>query len=168
MYRIEESTRFVELAKISELNAIYAHALDHTELSDFAQCFVPEGVLGYADHAIKGHKNLREYVETHRKIPTRHILTSPVYRIADDGLSAKGNSTVVVTLATRQGYRVFFSGHFEDELAKRDDRWLIVRRWTVDSRLPDDPGFAVGPADPDVASALEEIYKSFHRLGGTN
>ena len=162
---MDETTKYIETSKIFELLSKYTHALDHTEPLDFADCFTPDGVLGYRDHAIQGRENLRDYAETHRAIPTRHTLTSPLYRIAEDGLSAKGQSTIVVTLATRAGYKIFFSGQFEDELSKLDGHWLIARRWAVDSCLPGEPDFSVGPADPDVAKSLNKIYDSFHRLG---
>ena len=164
---MDETAKYVEMMKIFELLFAYTHALDHTEPLDFASCFTPDGVLGYGDHAIRGREKLREHAETHRAIPTRHVSTSPVYRIADDGMSAKGQSTIVVTVATRRGYRIFFSGHFDDELTKRDGDWLLTRRWAVDARLPNEPDFVVGPADPDVAQMLQQVYDSFHRLGDT-
>ena len=151
--------------KISEFLSVYALAIDHAEPRDFAGCFIADGILGYGDHAIRGRDKLREHAKAHAAIPTRHIITSPVYEISGDGLSATGRSTVVVTLATRRGYKIFFSGHFEDELTKHDGYWLIARRWAVDSQLPDAPNFLVGPADPDVAALLQEVYDSFHRLG---
>jgi hypothetical protein len=165
---MDETTQYIEMMKIFELFSVYTHALDHTEPLDFANCFTPDGVLGYGDHAIRGREKLREHAETHRAIPTRHIYTSPLYRIADDALSAKGQSTIVVTLATRRGYKIFFSGHFEDELSKLDGNWLLARRWAVDSHLPNEPDFSVGPADPDVAQLLQHVYDSFNRLGDTN
>ena len=164
---MDETAKYVEMMKIFELLFAYTHALDHTEPLDFASCFTPDGVLGYGDHAIRGREKLREHAETHRAIPTRHVSTSPVYRIADDGMSAKGQSTIVVTVATRRGYRIFFSGHFDDELTKRDGDWLLTRRWAVDARLPNEPDFEVGPADPDVAQMLQQVYDSFFRLGDT-
>ena len=162
---MDETAKYIDMMKISELLSAYAHALDHTEPLDFADCFTPDGVLVYGDHRIRGREKLREHAETHRAIPTRHLSTSPVYRIADDGMSAKGQSTIAVTVATRRGYKIFFSGSFDDELTKRDGNWLLMRRRVVDACLPGEPDFAVGPADPDIAHLLQKVYDSFRRLG---
>ncbi len=162
---MDETAKYIDMMKIFELLFAYTHALDHTEPVDFANCFTPDGVLGYGDHAIQGRDKLREHAEVHRVLPTRHLSTSPVYRISDDGMSATGQSTLVVTIATRRGYKIFFSGHFDDELTKRNGSWLLSRRWAVDAHLLDAPDFSVGLADPDVAQMLQQVYDSFHRLG---
>lgn len=151
--------------KINDLNTRYAFSIDNGDATTFADCFVPDGVLCYRGDEISGRDKLMQHAKTHQVLPTRHYLTGPLYEFSQDRKTCSGKTAVLVTLATHQGYRIFFSGHFEDELANISDRWYLTRREAVDLALPGTPDLRVGAADPLVSSELNAVYASFEGLG---
>ncbi len=70
-----------------------------------------------------------------------------------------------MVLLTKKGYRAGFCGHYVDELQKFDGEWLFSSRWVAAETLPDDQGFDVVSADPDVISLVQRLLDAYERLG---
>lgn len=153
---------------VNDLNARYAFAIDNGDGNTFADCFSPDGVLCYRGDEISGRDKFMQHAKTHQALPTHHYLSRSLYDFSQDRKTCFGKTGVLVTLATHQGYRIFFSGHFEDELVNISGRWYLKRREAVDLALPGSPDLRVGAADPLVSSELNVIYASFEGLGKSN
>lgn len=154
--------------EINDLNSRYAFSIDNGDASTFADCFSPDGALCYRGDEITGRDRLMQHANTHKELPTRHYLTWAYYEFSEDRKSCSGRTAVLVTLATHQGYRIFFSGHFEDKLVHTSNRWHLVRREAVDLALPESPDLRVGATDPLVSSELDIIYRSYKGLSNSD
>ena len=156
---------WIEKLKINDLLAEYTLSVDRHDPEGWASCFTVNGLIGSGDRCIRGQDNLREYAKIHARIGSRHLTASPLYKIADDCLSATGYATTVVTGSTPHGFKILFIGSYTDTLKKVDGRWLIAERWVKDEELPNRPGFFVGAADPDVADLTQLLFDVWQRLG---
>lgn len=150
--------------EILDLLARYCLTLDARDLDGWVECFTENGAFGAADRAIVGRKDLRSYAEVHARLGARHITCSPVHQVAEDGLSATGIASTIVTVATPQGFRVLMTGGYRDWLEKVDGRWLIARRWVEFERLPDAPDIDVPSRDPDVAAMHQMLMEAFDQF----
>lgn len=157
---MDEMAIFIEKQNILELLAAYTQAMDGKDPDAWAGCFTTDGAFVFSGQTIRGRDRLREYAALHAPMGTRHMTSSPIYRIDDDGKRATGRATTVATIATRGGYKILFAGHYDDVLAKVDGRWLIAQRTAVPEPLPDSPELDVATADPDVAAVMRAIYQA--------
>ena len=162
---MDDGQVWIETLKIQERLSAYTHAMDGKDAAGWAECFTPDGLFGHGDYAIRGRDSLRAYAEIHATVSTRHVTTSPLYRVAPDGLSASGKATTVAIAATRHGYKIIFAGRYDDELRKIDGTWLFAERWAIEEGIPDDPAFDVATGDPDVAAVLKPWFGAFPKLG---
>jgi ketosteroid isomerase-like protein len=162
---MDELQTWVEKLKIFELFSEYTLAFDRQDAEGIVNCFTADGVFGFGDRGLFGREKIREYARVHATIRSRHLTTSPVYRIDEGGESATGQSTVVMTIPTPSGYKVGFIGWYDDELRKVGGKWLISRRWVTDERLPEHPDLTVATADPDVAKAVQPLIDAYQRIG---
>jgi hypothetical protein len=80
------------------------------------------------------------------------------------GHEATGRATTVVTLATEGSYKILGNAGYEDQLVKRDGRWLIAHRKCQTDRLVASPDKAVNLADPDVAALVRHLVEAARRL----
>ena len=155
----------LEKLKLLELVSAYTLTLDGKDAVGWAGCFTTDGVFGQADRVIRGRERLRAYAEIHGRIGTRHITSSPLFRVDADGIRATGRSTTVVTAATRRGYRIIMTGRYDDEFRKVGDDWFIARRIATVENLPNDPHFSMLAADPDVAEIVRPVLDAWRQLG---
>ena len=156
--------RVIDRLEISDLLGRYCLALDAHDLDGWVACFTDNGSFGDGERAVVGRKNLRAYAEVHARLGARHVTCSPIHQVADDGLSATGVASTLVTVATRQGFRVIMTGGYRDWLEKVDGRWLIARRWVEFQGLPDDPDHDVPSHDPVVADMHRMLMDAFNRF----
>ena len=56
-------------------------------------------------------------------------------------------------------------GHYDDQLEKVDDRWLIARRWVAVENLAEDPNFDVLSVDAEISIIKQRLFSAFERLG---
>jgi hypothetical protein len=150
---------------IHELCARYTLTIDAHDIDAWARTFTEDGLFGFGDNALRGRDSIIEYGQVHRTLGTRHMNTSLLYEVDPGGRTAKGKSSVAMVLLTKKGYRVGFCGHYVDELRKVDGEWLFSSRWVVAETLPDDQGFDVVSADPDVISLVQRLLDAYERLG---
>jgi SnoaL-like domain len=162
---MDEIRRSIEMLKILERLSLYTLTIDGRDPQGWANCFTPDGVFGQGERAIRGRDNLRAYAVVHNAtMGSRHITSSPYYRIDESGMVATGRSTTVVTVATPSGYKIAMTGHYDDELRKVGDDWLISRRWASVEGLATDAGFSMLASDPELAGLLQPLLDAWQRL----
>jgi len=162
---MNEAQIWIEKLKIYELFSRYTLAFDRQDVDAIANCFTEDGVFGFGDRGLRGRDRIREYAKVHGRIRSRHITASPVYELDPAGDMATGQSTAILTVPTRSGYKVAFIGWYDDELKRVGDEWLISRRWVTDERLPEDPDFIVATADAEMAELLQPLLDAYRNLG---
>lgn len=156
---------WIEKLKINDLLAEYTLSIDRHDHEGWANCFTKDGLFGFGGRCIRGRDKLREYAKVHARIGSRHLTTSPLYKIAEGGQSANGNTTTVVTAATVHGFKILFIGSYTDKLKKVDGKWFIEERWVKDEAIPGRPDFSPGSADPQIIEMTQPLYEAFQRLG---
>ena len=162
---MDEIQLLIQKQKINDLLAEYTLAIDRHDSEDWANCFTEDGLIGFGDRYIRGRKNLREYAKVHAQIGSRHLTTSPLYQIGDDGQRAIGNATTVVTAATSNGFKILFVGSYTDKLKKVGGKWLFTERWVKDETMPSRPDFFAGSGDPDIVELTKPLFEAFQRIG---
>ena len=155
----------IEKLKINDLLAEYTLSIDRRDPEGWANCFTEDGLIGTGDRFIRGRANLREYGMIHSKLGSRHLTTSPLYEIAEDGQNATGHATTVVMAATVHGFKILFVGSYKDKLKKIGGQWLFAERWVQVESMPDRPDFYAGSADSDVAVLTQPLFEAFERIG---
>ncbi|MEZ6069787.1 MAG: nuclear transport factor 2 family protein [Pirellulales bacterium] len=156
---------WVEKQKIHELCARYTLTLDGHDIEGWANCFTADGVFGFGDHGVRGRDKIAAYGRVHQEIGSRHLNTSLLYEIDSSAERATGTSSVAAAFATRQGYRVAFLGHYDDEFLKVNGKWLLSRRWVVADPFPEDPEFDLLGTAPELAPLVERLLSAYQRLG---
>ena len=156
---------WIEKQKIHELCALYTLTLDSHDIESWANCFTEEGVFGFGDRALCGRDKIAAYGRVHQQLLSRHLNTSLLFEIDPSGERATGQSTVVLALGTRQGYKLAFLERYEDEVRKVDGKWLFSRRWVVADSLSEDPSFDLLGADPELVPLIQPLLDAYQRLG---
>ncbi len=156
---------WIEKLKIHDLVSEATLSIDRHDLDGWANCFTVDGFVGFGDRCIRGREKLREYAKVHADVGSRHLTTSPLYKIAEDGQNATGAGNTVVLAPTPHGFKILFSGSFTDKLKKVDDKWLFAERWVKGDVIPGRPDFFPGSADPDVATLTQPLFEAFQRIG---
>jgi len=155
---------WIEKLAIQELFARYAHAVDNLDPEAWVQCFTPDGVFQVGTRAMRGQAALRGYAEVHvREIRCRHLMGNFLYEIHGD--EATGQCSMLATLATAGGYKIFAQGRYVDRLVKQDGQWKIAHRRVELDRLASDPKTITSTADPDVAALVRALVEAAIRLG---
>ncbi len=155
---------WIEKLAIQELFARYAHAVDNLDPEAWVQCFTPDGVFQVGNRAMRGQAALRGYAEVHvREIRCRHLMGNFLYEIHGD--EAAGQCSMLATLATAGGYKIFAQGRYVDRLVKQNGQWKIAHRRVELDRLASDPKTITSTADPDVAVLVRALVEAAIRLG---
>jgi ketosteroid isomerase-like protein len=153
-----------EKLAIQELFARYAHAVDNLEVEAWVQCFTSDGVFQVANRAMRGEAALRGYAAVHvKEIRCRHMMSNFLYDIHGD--EATGQCSMLATLATAGGYKIFAQGRYVDRLVKQHGRWKIAHRRVETDRLASEPKKITALADPDVAVLIQPLVDAAIRLG---
>lgn len=155
---------WIDKLAIQELFARYAHAIDDLDVEAWVQCFAPDGIFQVGSRAMRGHAALHGYAEVHVKdIRCRHLMANFLYEIHGD--EATGQCSMLATLATAGGYKIFAQGRYVDRLGKFNGQWRIVHRRVEPDRLVTDPKVITSIADPDVAALVRPLVDAAIRLG---
>lgn len=155
---------WMEKLAIQELFARYAHAVDNLEPEAWVQCFTADGVFQVGTRAMRGQVALRGYAEVHvREIRCRHMMGNFLYEV--HGNEATGQCSMLATLATAGGYKIFAQGRYMDRLVKQNGQWKIAHRRVELDRLASDPKTITSTADPDVAALVRTLVEAAIRLG---
>ena len=118
---------WIEKMAIQELFARYAHAIDDLKPEAWVACFHPDGVFQVGRRAMQGQAALRGYADVHvREIRCRHMMANFLYRV--EGEQASGQCSMLATLATPGGYKIFAQGRYLDRLVKHAGEWRIAHR----------------------------------------
>ena len=157
-------TTWIEKLSIQELCARYAHAIDNLDAEAWAQCFTPDGSFQVADWAIRGHAALREYAAVHvEAVRCRHMTSNLLYEVREN--EATGQASVLATIATPAGYKIFGQGRYVDRLVKHNGQWRFAHRRVDVDTLASDPTQVVMLADPDVVPFIQPLMDAAMRLG---
>ncbi len=120
---------------IHELTARYAWSLDTGDTDAFVNCFCTEGELVWdvfeSTGRWRGAAALRRFIEYFRERPEsagrQHLVSNVIVTPTAAGADARS----YVGVAMRRGdgpHALHVMGHYEDELAREDGRWLFKRR----------------------------------------
>jgi uncharacterized protein (TIGR02246 family) len=119
-------------AEIAELIAQYNFAIDHNDFQGWANCFAPEGVFDGMIGQFAAHRELDKFTAAVKKLTTdspnlRHYVTNILTDV--NGNEAKSRCFLLMTSTSKEGgTKIAISGEYEDQLVKRDGRWLFTRR----------------------------------------
>jgi hypothetical protein len=155
---------WVEKLAIQELFARYAHAVDNLDPEAWVQCFTPDGIFQVGSRAMRGQAALRGYADLHvREIRCRHMMSNFLYEI--HGNEATGQCSMLATLATPSGYKIFAQGRYVDRLVKQNGQWRITHRRVETDQLASNPKGITSIADPDVAALVQPLIDAARQLG---
>ena len=155
---------WIEKLAIQALFARYAHAVDDLNVEAWVQCFTPDGVFQVGNRAMRGQAALRGYAEVHvKEIRCRHLMANFLYEI--HGNEATGQCSMLATLATAGGYKIFAQGRYVDRLVQYNSQWRIAHRRVEPDRLASAPRTITSTADPDVATLVRPLVDAAIRLG---
>jgi hypothetical protein len=155
---------WIEKLAIQELFARYAHAIDELDPEAWVQCFTPDGVFQVGTRALRGQAALRGYADVLvRESRCRHMRANFLYQV--DGNEATGRASMLATLATPSGFKIFAQGRYVDRLVKRVGQWLIAHRRVEVDGLASEPKKIVSLGDPEVAALVQPLIDAAVRLG---
>jgi hypothetical protein len=108
----------------------YCHCIDRGRWEEFAELFTDDCRLDLSQvlGLYEGADGIRQFGETIRSVGLfmRHLLTNVVVR--GDGACARTESYVLAITGPKGSAPQQSTGIYEDELVKRDGRWLLRRR----------------------------------------
>lgn len=117
---------------IGEVLATYCHCLDQGRFDELRDLFVPDCRLdfGAVFGVFEGTDGLRRFTDLLGKLGIfmRHYTTNVL--IDGDGARARAES-YVLAITGPAGSRNTATGRYEDELVKRDGRWLLRTRRAI-------------------------------------
>ncbi len=156
--------RWIEKLAIQELFARYAHAIDDLNPGAWVKCFTPDGVFQVGTRALRGQTALRGYADVHvQEIRCRHMMANFLYEVNAD--EATGQCSMLATLATAGGYKIFAQGRYVDRLVKHEGAWCIAHRKVETDQLAAHPAGITSLADPDVAALVQALVDVARALG---
>ena len=130
----------MEERAITRLLHDYAHAMDYGHEARWVETFAKDAVFDVVDvvggrrvHREEGHGDLARYVGSYPKPPhfRKHVVVDPLIDIAPDGRRATVEAYWLLLQRDDDSGRPVLSafGHYNDELEKRDGRWVITKRY---------------------------------------
>ena len=116
-----------DIMEITQLYAVYNHAVDAGDGDGFAGCFVTDGALVTDGSPIEGAEALAAFA---RSVPgmmpgIRHVGANVV--ASGDGDDATGGSYLTVVIAGAQP-QLLMTGRYRDTLRRDGGAWRFVRR----------------------------------------
>ena len=123
-----------------------------------------DGIFQVGTRAMQGAAALRGYADVHvREIRCRHMMSNFLYEVRGD--EAAGQCSMLATLATAGGYRIFAQGRYVDRLIRQDGMWRIAHRKVETDQLASDPTGITSIADPEVAVLVRPLVDAARKLG---
>lgn len=124
----------------------------------------PDGVFQVGTRAMRGQTALRSYADVHiEEIRCRHMMANFLYEVNGD--EATGQCSMLATLATAGGYKIFAQGRYVDRLVKYEGEWRIVHRKVETDQLASNPTGITSIADSDVAALVQSLVDAARELG---
>ena len=161
---VDRTADVADKLAIQELFARYAHAIDDLDPAAWVACFTPDGIFQVGTRAMQGAAALRGYADVHvREIRCRHMMSNFLYEVR--GNEAAGQCSMLATLATAGGYRIFAQGRYVDRLVRQDGVWRIAHRKVETDQLASDPTGITSIADPEVAVLVRPLVDAARKLG---
>ena len=113
---------------------------------------------------MRGQTALRGYADVHiEEIRCRHMMANFLYEVNGD--EATGQCSMLATLATAGGYKIFAQGRYVDRLVKHEGAWRIAHRKVETDQLASNPTGIASIADPDVAALVQPLVDAARKLG---
>ncbi len=145
-----QSSYAEDRALIEDLQARYMFALDFFDADSYAATFTKDGVLDAAAGEFRGREAIRSYILQNRKnrearaaeetsglrsAAGRHNITNIVIKISGDKAIGRAywfhySNENPARAATLTGF-----GHYEDEMAKVEGKWLFSKRKIYNENL---------------------------------
>ena len=161
---VDRAADVADKLAIQELFARYAHAIDDLDPAAWVACFIADGIFQVGTRAMQGAAALRGYADVHvREIRCRHMMSNFLYTVRGD--EAAGQCSMLATLATAGGYRIFAQGRYADRLVRQDGVWRIAHRKVETDQLASNPTGITSIADPEVAVLVRPLVDAARKLG---
>ena len=141
-------------AEIEDMMARYLFALDFFDADAYAATFADDGVLDWAMGEVCGRTAIRAEAATMKakmaevfggEVMIRHFATNIAISIDGDVAETRAAWFEAYRDGADTPPRLGTFGHYEDQLARIDGRWLFKRRRIVNEFIP---GREAGPANP--------------------
>jgi ketosteroid isomerase-like protein len=141
-------------AAIEDLMARYLFALDFFDADAYAETFTEDGVLDWAMGEVAGREAIRAEAAGMKASMAkvfgddtllRHFVTNIAISVNGDRASTRAAWFEAYNNGPDGSSRMGTFGHYEDELARIDGRWLFKRRRIVNEFLE---GRKAGPDNP--------------------
>lgn len=161
---VDRAADVADKLAIQELFARYAHAIDDLDPAAWVAFFTADGIFQVGTRAMQGAAALRGYADVHvREIRCRHMMSNFLYTVR--GNEAAGQCSMLATLATAGGYRIFAQGRYVDRLVRQDGVWRIAHRKVETDQLASNPTGITSIADPEVAVLVRPLVDAARKLG---
>ncbi len=118
--------------EIAELIARYNYAIDHNDFQGWANCFAPEGVFDGMIGRFAAHGELEKFTASVKQLTAespnlRHYVTNILTEV--NGNEAQSRCFLLMTSTSKEGgTKIALAGEYEDQLVKRNGRWLFLKR----------------------------------------
>lgn len=141
-------------AAIEDLMARYLFALDFFDADAYAETFAEDGVLDWAMGLAEGREAIRAEAAGMKASMAsvfgvgtiiRHFVTNIAISVDGDRASTRAAWFEAYNNGPDGSPKMGTFGHYEDELARIDGRWLFTRRRIVNEFLE---GRKAGPDNP--------------------
>jgi 3-phenylpropionate/cinnamic acid dioxygenase small subunit len=114
-------------AEIAELLVSYCLCFDDQNWDEFAGLWADDAVFAVEDHEFRGKQAVLDFLTT--CLPpgytSKHMLSQPLIRLSDDGMSATAQTDVVWIAANFENAIV---GRYNDQLSRVEGRWKFRYR----------------------------------------
>lgn len=155
---VDQPSYAEDRAAIENLMARYLFALDWNDFDAYAETFAEDGELEFARGSAKGRDNIREMARTFkerigeiyqdadgRPARLRHVLGQTVIRVEGSQAWVRALWYEMANNGPDRGPKLGSFGHYEDELARVEGKWLFKRRRILNEFLE---GRQSGPVNP--------------------
>jgi uncharacterized protein (TIGR02246 family) len=135
-------------AQIEDLMGRYLFAMDWRDADAYASTFTEDGVLEHAGGVEKGREAIRAFINRMkdneakrnaqsklRPARTRHNITNTIIKIDGGKAISRSYWTAYSNNNDQRKAEISSYGHYEDELVKRDGKWLFSRRVIYNEQL---------------------------------
>jgi uncharacterized protein (TIGR02246 family) len=120
---------------IQQLVAGYAQSLDGGDADAYADKFVPDGVVEWANGRMAGREKIRAWVKGLMKggigatpAQVRHFVNMPYIKASSDGRATAHTYVVIFGLNKAGNVNVPSVSSYEDTLVKVNGQWLFQKR----------------------------------------
>lgn len=119
--------RLLARAEICDLIVTYCIAFDDQNWQEFADLWTDDASFAVEEHTFKGKQAVLDFLTTclPEGYVSKHMLSLPLVKLSDDGMSASARTDVVWIAANFENAIV---GRYIDKIVKQDDAWKFRSR----------------------------------------